>query len=298
MGSGYKEANILGNHPRMHGIHDDVCNEKNTRHPRELLQVIRKVAKEIRPAFDRVKMQIDIFTPWVPDDVGDRAKRRKNTRHVLTPVYTEVDGEKIPTWPEYFPLTRYEGMPKEAQPIDELMEDHGPVEFAQMYLCNLEATQGQQLKKEWLHDYPHDEIDRNWPVVIGVDYASVAKQQELKGRDHFALSVVAIHPNGFGILIDGWFGHLSRAEGEQKALDFGIKYSGRLRAMGIETAGKSEEFYNVMLASAPFAVRPLTTGNKSKGHRFEYQMAPVFMGFKMRVSDDPTNKLNNERYTG
>jgi hypothetical protein len=283
MGAGYKSADVLGRHPTMHGILDDVNDHRNTRSARELNMVTTKVNKEIRPAFDRVKMQIDIFTPWVPGDVGQMAKQRSNTRVIRTPIY-KLDAEgrltDVPTWPEKFPEEK----------IEEMRQNSPPVEMAQMYYLDLAATGGQVLKREWLHFYPHDEIEK-WPVVMAVDYASVAKHQELKGRDHFALSVVAVHPNGFGVLIDGYYAHVSRAEAESIGISWGVEYGDRLLAFGVEKQGKGEEYYNMMLRAAPFAVKDLSPGNISKGKRFEDQMAPLFKAGKMRVSNEPNNRF-------
>src|SRR3990167_564646 len=49
VGAGYKDALVLGKHPRGHGILDDVNNYLNTRSQRELNAVVHKVEKEIRP---------------------------------------------------------------------------------------------------------------------------------------------------------------------------------------------------------------------------------------------------------
>ena len=284
MAAGYKGSSILSHHPTGHGILDDVNDHKNTRSSRELNMVITTVDKEIVPAFDRVKMRIDVFTPWVPGDVGDRAKKSPSSRKIKTPLFRLDQNGKmtdVPTWPEVFPEKR----------IEKLREDTAPVEFAQMYLLDLEATRGAVLKREWLHYYPYDELNKKLPVAIGVDYASVAKTQELKGRDHFALAVVEIHPEGFGVLIDGYFGHVSRSEAEEIGISWGVDYQDRLLFMGVEKQGKGEEYYNVMLRSAPFPVRDMTPGNMSKGKRFENQMAPLFKQGKVRVSNEPDNRF-------
>ena len=271
VGAGYKDALILGKHPRGHGILDDVNNYLNTRSARELNAVVNKVEKEIRPAFDDTMIQLDIFTPWVPGDVGDMAKKRPNTTHILTPVWSK---DHVPTWPEKFPVSR----------IEEIRANMAPSEWAQMYECDLEAAQGQALKKEWLQWYPPEAVDEAWPTYIGIDFASVASDQELKGRDHFALAVIKLHPNGFGILTDGYFGHVPDAVAQQTALNWGGKYAS-LKIMGIEALGKGETYYNWVMANAPWRLKKLGTGNRNKGYRFEKQMAPLFHTGKMRVVD-------------
>ncbi len=283
IGAGYGAALILGKHPRLDGILDDINNYANTRSPRKLHEVVTKVEKEIRPAFDKC-MQMDIFTPWVNDDVGDRAKKRENTRHIRTPIYkVGPDGKStdIPQWPEEWPADR----------IQELRENTPPAEFAQMFLCDLEATKGQQLKANWLLPrYRPEDLDKEWPVFIGIDYASVASDQEIRGRDHFALGVIAIHPNGFGILIDGTFGFMPDAEAQDIALNWGNDYV-NMRAMAIERLGSAQSYYNWMMKNAPFRVKPFGTGNRRKGDRFERQLAPLFRKGKMRILDDPENEF-------
>ena len=281
VGAGYSSALILGKHPRLDGILDDVNNYTNTRSPRKLHEVVTKCDKEIRPAFDKC-MQLDIFTPWVNEDVGDRAKKRNNTRHIRTPIYKLDDDGKltdIPQWPEEWPEDK----------IQDLRDNTPPAEFAQMYLCDLTATQGQSLRAAWLEPkYLPEHLDPEWPVYLGLDYASVASDQEIKGRDHFALAAVAIHPNGFGILIDGFFGFLSDADAQDVALNWGNSYF-HMKAMAIERLGSAQSYYNWMLKNAPFRVKPFGTGNRRKGDRFEKQLAPLFKNGKMRILDDPDN---------
>ncbi len=116
----------------------------------------------------------------------------------------------------------------------------------------------------------------------------MASDQEIHGRDHFALSVVAVHPNGFGILIDGFFGFVPDAEAQDVAMNWGNSYL-NMRAMAIERLGSAQSYYNLMLKNAPFRVLPFGTGNRRKGERFEKQLAPLFKTGKMRILDDPEN---------
>jgi hypothetical protein len=63
---------------------------------------------------------------------------------------------------------------------------------------------------------------------------------------------------------------------------------GRLIRAGIEVHGKGEEFADAMMRAAKgWKVKQLTTGNKSKGERFENQMAPVMMGDRFRITTAP-----------
>ena len=287
LGAGYKSASILGKHPRLHGVLDDVSTFKNTRSPREKDALVKTVEKEIRPALDKVDMTIDVFTPWGINDPGDIQKKKTSTYHVRTPIYRlDEDGNltDIPTWPEVWPEEK----------IKVLRENTPPAEFAQMYLVSVEAAQGQHLKGDWLWPYPHEEIDPEWRRVLAVDYASVGKKSETRDRDYFAMAQYAIHPNRFAILETGYHGHLLPAECEDVVLNWGTRLGGRLLTCAIETQGKGENFYHWMLANAPFKVKEVGPGNKDKGTRFEMEMAPLYKNGKARISDNDNDPFLKE----
>ena len=60
-----------------------------------------------------------------------------------------------------------------------------------------------------------------------------------------------------------------------------------MRQLGVEEGGKGEEFLDVMLLQAPFRVKGLSHGNKSKASRFEKEMAPLFKAGYVKLSDKP-----------
>jgi hypothetical protein len=276
MGGGYKSALIVGKHPRLHFIRDDVNGLRNTRSIREMNAVNDAVFTEQKPAADRAKMEIDIFTPWAEGDVGDLRKKTPRVRVVRTPVTKngEVDGE--PTWPF-----------GDFKDIKALSESMPWSMFALSYLLRRDAMQGTVLRTGWLHDFEAKEINPDWPTYLGIDYASVARVQEKQGRDFFSLSVFSLHPQNFLVLIDGYRAQVSRAEAEDIAIDWGNKYNqnGQLRVMSIENLGKGEEYANWMLSNAPFHVKPQGVKNKSKGERFEIEMAPLFRSGQVRISN-------------
>lgn len=283
VGGGYKSSIILGKHPRALFVRDDVNNYKNTRSARELKAVKDIVFKEMGPAADRAIIEVDVFTPWVQGDVGDIRKKLPNVRHIRTPIYLLDSEGKLtnePTWPEIFPEER----------IQLLRDTLPPVEFAQMYLCDSSAAKGDKLKREWIHMFPHEDIKYGeWPIYMGVDYASVASRQLTRGRDYFALAVSILHPSGFLILIDGVRRHVTRADAEDVALNMGDRFKNQVKEMRIEKLGSGQEFANWMLKNAPFRVKEGGVGNKDKGFRFEFELAPVFRSMKVRVSDEPGN---------
>ena len=284
LATGYKSANIQGRHPRLFGILDDINNSRNSRYPRELQAIRSAVDQEIRPAFDKTIMNIDVFTPWREGDIGDIAKQRENTLHILTPIWRlDENGQKtdVPTWPEEWPVER----------IELEREGMAPHIWAQMYECDLRGMQGRILKREYLKYIEVEEIPSEIKVYIACDYASVAKDQALKGRDYFALAVVAQHPSGFLILLDGVRKHVDRAEAENIFMNWCNNYhkQGRLIRAGIEKHGSAEDFADVMLRAADgWKVKLLTTGNRSKGDRFENQLVPVMAGDRFRITTAPS----------
>lgn len=292
VGAGYTSAVTLGKHPRGHFIRDDVHNYKNTRSSRLLQGVKDVVFKEMQPAADRASMVIDLFTPWVRGDVGDTRKRQRSVWHVRTAVYQyDKDGNltNIPTWPELFPEEK----------IATIREEIGPTSFAQNYLLDLEALSGVRLKESWLITYPWDDFEslsKVWPVGIGLDYATVERKLEIQGRDYFALACGKMHPRGFLVIFDGFFGHLTRPDAEDVAMSWGERYfkDGTMRGMGIEKLGKGEEFANWMLSKAPFRVKKQGVGNQSKAYRFEVELAPLFRNGRIRILDHPTNEFIRE----
>jgi len=282
----YKSANVQGRHPRMLGILDDINNSKNSRYPRELQTVKLAVDQEILPAFDRVMMRIDVFTPWRDGDIGDTAKNQEDTLHIRTPIYKLDENGQLtdePVWPKE--------KPKEW--IERIRKRVAPHVFAQMQLCDLKGAEGRILKREYLKYIEVEEIPTDIKVYIACDYASVAKDQALKGRDYFALAVVGIMGSGdnsFLVLLDGVRKHVDRAEAEQIFMNWCSLYhkQGRLIRAGIEKHGKGEEFADAMMRAAQgWKVKQLTTGNKSKGERFENQLAPVMMGDRFRITTAP-----------
>ena len=79
-------------------------------------------------------------------------------------------------------------------------------------MLDLEAVKGLNLKREWLHFYPSDEIDPSWPVFFGVDYASTADKLKAKNRDYFAMAIARGIPGGGIVVIDGIQRKISKAE--------------------------------------------------------------------------------------
>ena len=171
----------------------------------------------------------------------------------------------------------------------DIIEEHkrlaGDIEYARMYLLDLTAVEGQDLKREWLHTYPMDKIGDDWPVVMAVDYASTADKLKDKKRDYFALAVGRAMPGGSGIvLVDGYRGHVSQGEAQQRLEAFHRQYP-TTQVIGVESIGKGEEFFYLLLRTSALPIVPLHTGKHNKGYRFQNGMAPLFQYNRAWLAD-------------
>jgi len=271
VGAGYRSGDILGMHPTGLLTVDDINNEKNTRSTRQLAEVVQIWESTIKPARVRDTWEIYNFTPWVPGDVGDKAKQSPYMRHILTAVCEDRDINKS-IWPEHLP-------PEE---LRRLQEDHTPAEWARMYLCDMEAAKGVILEREWLHWYPHADIKDEWPVVFGIDYASVEHIQATRRRDHFSLAVLKMVPKGGLILVDGIKAHFTQGQAEDEVFAWNDLW--RPLRIGVEQLGGGKEFYSILLRRAGLPLRGQKVGNKSKSQRFEQGLAPLFRKGKIWIA--------------
>ncbi|KKN56362.1 hypothetical protein LCGC14_0572730 [marine sediment metagenome] len=299
MGVGYKGANVQGHHPRMFGILDDINNSRNSRLPREMMAVNAAVQNEIQPAF-KSAMNIDVFTPWRDGDVGDINSQRENTLHVRVPIFKLDENGQLtdePVWDDVWDPVAKKAL-NNGWPIERIELERAnmlPHVWARMYLLDRKGAQGNVLKESYIHYENAEDIPANIPVYITIDYASVAKDQILKGRDYFALSVVGHHPNDYLILLDGVRKHVDYAEAQQIALSYGEDYQkqGRLIRMGIEKQGKGEDFGNEIMRLASWRVKLLTPSNKSKNFRIENELATLMFNRRLRITSEKNNYVGH-----
>jgi predicted phage terminase large subunit-like protein len=153
-----------------------------------------------------------------------------------------------------------------------------------MYLLDLNAAKGTALKEEWLHKYPSLQIGMNWPVVIGVDYASAVDKLKDRERDYFTIAVVKEVPGGGGVLVDGYRGRLLQGEAEEKLKSFVQMYQST-RLVSMEAIGKGEEFVNLLVRTAAFPIHRVTSHRGTKGQRYEKVMVPLFRNGNMWITD-------------
>lgn len=271
---GYKSRALIGKRPKWLII-DDINDENNSSSDRELEKMKTILTGTIFPAANMAEIMLVIGTPWNERDAIHYCLQTGIFQHYKFPAEIEVDGQRVPTWPKMFPL----------EILDREKKKAGILEYARMFLLDLEVAQGVFLKREWLRYYPYEKIDSTWPVVIGLDYASTQDKLKDGQRDNCAIAVGRAIPGGTGIvLVDGFYGKISQGEVEQKLAGFYEAYP-TTEVIGIESVGKGEEFYLLMLRTSNLPVLPVSPGRKSKGDRFEKGMAPHFQFGRALISD-------------
>ena len=265
IGVGYNSSSIIGKRPYWL-IVDDINDEKNTRSERMLRQVKDILKGTIFPAANMAKVIVIIGTPWNESDAIHYCLSTGLFRHAKIPVYT--NGE--PTWPEWFDEKKIEIERKKS----------GKIEFARMYELDLEKTKGLTLKREWLEPYfPGDEIKREWPAIIFIDYSSTA--EPLKERSDFcACAVAQVVPGGRKLVIsDGFYKRMTRFDAQKAAISKILEYP-NLLIVGVEAIFSGDEYHSVLesnqeLVDAGIIPEACRGGPwmKKKSHRFETVLA-------------------------
>lgn len=283
VGVGYNSGAIIGKRPYWL-ILDDINDEKNTRSERRLMEMKDILKGTIFPAANMAKIIVVIGTPWSEADAIHYCDSTGLFKHIKIPVYTN----NKPTWPECYDEKKIEIERKKA----------GDIEFARMFLLDLEKTKGLVLKKEWLHPYfPNEQIKRDWPAIIFIDYTST-KDPTKEKSDYFALAVGHILPDNRTIVIsDGIYERLTKHNAQVAAVNKILEYPNVL-VVGVEAIFTGDEYQSILegnqvLVDAgiiPEACRGGPWGKK-KGHRFEYVLADAFQRGIIRLSDAETKFL-------
>ena len=298
IGYGWKSGSIIGS--RINGVLlvDDIHDEVNTGSSRQLEAVKKWFKSTLGPCVMQGAWKIWNFTPWLDNDLYAYLKATGAYGEIKTPLLVKVD-EKDPRrekWPldERIPMSGqyyYKYWP-EAWSWDRITEKYlecGAIEFARMYMLDLEAAKGVNLKGEWLHKYPAQDIDPSWPVFFGIDYASTVDKLRGRERDYFAMAIARAIPGGGLVIIDGLRRHMSKGEAITTVLAYMGMYP-QLQQIGVEAIGTGQEFYNDLLLAndiggrVPPLVR-ITHGRKGKGERFENWLAPRCQAARIRFSN-------------
>ena len=272
---------LIGKHPDGVCLLDDLDDETTTRSMRETLKTEDLLTGTIFPTYRPETWKIVIGTPWTEKDVIAYCKSTGEFRACHTPVQ---QGKEL-TWPSVF----------NEEEIKKQRKLAGEVEFARMFMLDLEMAKGNILKKEWLTDFAFEDIAMTWHRFMGVDYASTRdKLREGADRDFFAVYWGALHPNGYLIIEDGYVAKISQAEAEKKIISL-CSNNPYLKQVGVESIGKGEEFCTLLMRAPvfmPIFPIPSHTGlARSKGGRFEKVLAKMFEFNRIRISTQKTEAL-------
>ncbi len=222
-----------------------------------------------QPESDQLNLQAPLFTS------GGEGSGVRGNNSPPEPLQPDPWLSRELTWPSRFPIPV----------IENYRQMVGEREFARMYLLDLSAAEGMYLKAEWLQKVDSFQIQPSWPIVMGVDYASTADKQRDNDRDYLAIAIGCAQPNRSGIiLIDGYRGHLSHAEAQDKLLEL-VNFYPNTEVIGIESVSKGEEFYQSLSSHPQLPIVRMNPGGQGKGPRFQNVMAPLFQRGWARTSD-------------
>ena len=294
----YKSKTIIGMHPSNVLLIDDIHTRENVMSDTELKNVKETITSTIfytRGPHDPWTMFIG--TPWRENDAIQAVKATGEYVCKLTGVaYDDEEpawpGE--PIWPEFWP--------KESIQREYNQDLTGGIDFARMMLCNIKAAEGMNLKDEWLHGYPADQINPSWPVVFGIDPATTADRLKAKERDFFSLSVGRLIPGGGVILVDGLREHLSQGEIIDAVQALALTYP-TFKLGIIETDGIGELILQLLVHQTNLYILGASTASKltripstrKKGERFERQLGPLFRSSRVWISTDENAFLQHFR---
>ena len=298
VGAGIFDSFITGMHSTGVLNLDDINNDSNTESEISNERVNRLLTDTIFPVSEDVAWHLFCQTPWTDRDALALAKSTGVYRLQRTPVYRLASPEEEGavffepreewvrlTWPEKFHLARTESQ----------FYKSGAVGFARMYLLDLEAAKGHNLRREWIYTYPAEELKVDeWPVFMGVDYASASDQltrAQRRGRDYFVICWGYLTPTGALVVVDGIREQVSQAEAEQRLMAMASAFP-RLMLIGLEAIGKGEEFAElIQRAGVYMPVMPIPSHvglARSKGSRFEKVLAPMFQRREVMISSKST----------
>jgi phage terminase large subunit-like protein len=292
----YRSKAIIGMHPSNVLLVDDIHTQENVDSDLELQKVKDTLTSTIFPTRSpHDPMTMFIATPWKDNDAIQAVKATGEYIAVKTPVYKEkhLVENGTPVWPEYFDTDKIERERKQ--------DLSGGIDFARMFLVNVDAAKGRHLRRDWLHKYPADSIDSSWPVVFGIDPASTADKLRAKKHDldYFALSIGRLIPGGGVILVDGLRMRLSQGEIIDKMESMAYAYP-TMQLCIIETYGMGDQILQLLLRNTSIYVLGATAASKmsdmpkikDKGSRFEKQLGALFRSTRVWVTSEENDYIN------
>jgi len=297
---GWSNGGIVGMHPRWLFV-DDILDEENTRSKREMNAVASTMKGNVLQTLNRPPEWDDnwkeptaifSYTPWYADDFYAYIESTGLYHIMETPLASEASetAKGAFEWRGKHWVCAWE-VKSPAKLMDAKVQEWGEMDFQRMQMLDLTKAAGINLKREWLHEFPYEKISSNWPVYIGVDYASSSDKAKAGGNDYFALAIGRVIPGGGVVLVDGFRDKLGQGESEEKIKAIAA-LNPYLSLIGFEKLGKGyDSMWNLINSRLPIIPCPHEgEGKRSKGDRFERAggLGPLFQFSSVWISDVET----------
>jgi len=303
LGLGVDSSTLIGKHPTGLLLMDDILDDDNTVSVRQMAAVARKVTgtilpfiveDESKPPGERViTWPVVIGTPWEEDDVYQDIKNTGEFIYSETPIMKEVEKyegiyishELLEGWFELTEPSRYT-----EETIQRLYNRSQHKEFMRMYMLDLKVKmEGEGLT---FRTYPHQKIDFEAVMTVGVDYMSMIKEAkvDLRNRSYYAQYYLFKLPDGRAVVGDGWYDRPTQGEAELQMEKAEANYPGH-RATYFEGDGKGEEALQIFLRNPKLTLIPMKTGGQGKVERLEKQLGPWLENGRIMISDGDTPAL-------
>lgn len=300
LGLGVESKTLIGKHPDGLLLLDDILDDDNTVSVRQMAAVARKVTGTILPFIVEdeskppggkvITWPVVIGTPWEEDDVYQDIKNTGEFIFSETPIMEECEeGEGI-----YFNHELLSGWYKLTEPdryseesVVRVYNRSQHKEFMRMYMLDLKV----KMEGEGLifRTYPHQKIDFEAVMTVGVDYMSMIKEAkvDLKNRSFYAQAYLFKMPDGRAVVGDGWHARPTQGEAEVQMEKAEATFPGH-RSTIFEGDGKGEEALQIFLRNPNLTLIPLTTKGQGKPERLEKQLGPWLEKGKLLISDGET----------
>jgi hypothetical protein len=283
VGCGWSSGMIVGFHPDLVLILDDILDRNNTDSNKSMEAVRETIKASINPAAEMSCFRILAYTPWKENDPVIEQSLSGNYILVKTPIFT-VDFDSQNEWNgyKYVPAWKKKGTP---DLFTYLLNESGRIEFARMYLLDLTQASNRTLK---YHYYPNDKIKSDWAMGGGVDYASA--RSNLQGNtktDYFAMAYLAKIPGGGVVVYDGVLERGTQATAEAHVGKAQAMFPNWINSV-VESDGKGEDFIQLCMRNPSLRIVPKKTGGVSKSNRILQVLSPWLESGQIRISDADT----------
>jgi hypothetical protein len=135
--------------------------------------------------------------------------------------------------------------------------------------------------------YKHSDIESDWPVWGGVDFATVPEPgARVRHRSHAAIGWVTRTPHGQLVLIGGEVNQWTQGEVEDAMIRTSNRFK-NFQYMTFDKGGKGEIFFeNLMRRHPDMQVVPMPTSGKAKDQRIFDTLSPHLRKADLMISDD------------